>query len=99
MEKPAWTGTSSTMFSAYQRITQVGEKEIQGRKADFFFFLESQTFLDTDVVLSIEEAVLECLCAHTVCCSSDNICFRHLPWRPLAVLVPCIKSHNFCLGS
>lgn len=74
-----------------------GGERNPGKKSRFF--LESQTLLDTDVVLSIEEAVLECLCAHTVCCSSDNICFRHLPWRPLAVLVPCIKSYNFCLGS
>lgn len=27
-EKPAWTGTSYTMFSAYQYITQVEEKEL-----------------------------------------------------------------------
>lgn len=87
VEKPAWTGTSYTMFSAYQDITQVEEKEHQGGKAGF---LESQPLLDTDVALTLEEAVLERLLAHTVCCSSDNICFRHLPWRPLAVSVPCI---------
>lgn len=95
MEKPARTGTSYTMFSAYQCITQVEEKEIQARKA---VFLESQPLLDTDVALTLEEAVLECLLAHPVCCSSDNICFRHLPWRPLAVLVLCIALYNFLLG-
>lgn len=87
VEKPAWTGTSYTIFSAYQDITQVEEKEHQGGKAGF---LESQPLLDTDVALTLEEAVLERLLAHTVCCSSDNICFRHLPWRPLAVSVLCI---------